>query len=200
MKHAAVHNTATHHGSSVSIRRPTPGANGIAIAPPTYRIDFADRQQSPDEETAIQRQVGTDSDALQKQPHNRTGLPDSLKAGIETLSGLSLDDVRVHYNSTKPAALRALAYTQGADIHVGPGQEKHLPHEAWHVVQQQQGQVRPRKLGSGLYFSSRRKSGPPMRKLVSIRYTSPSTLFYARLIFSLTVAESLYVPRPGWRQ
>jgi hypothetical protein len=72
---------------------------------------------------------------------NRTGLPDRLKAGAESLSGHSLDDVRVHYNSSKPAQLNALAYAQGTDIHLAPGQEKHLPHEAWHVVQQAQGRV-----------------------------------------------------------
>jgi len=70
-----------------------------------------------------------------------TGLPHRLKSGVETLSGLGMDDVRVHYNSPRPAQLQALAYTRGADIHVGPGQEKHLPHEAWHVVQQKQGRV-----------------------------------------------------------
>ncbi|NEO74985.1 MAG: DUF4157 domain-containing protein [Moorea sp. SIO4G3] len=74
---------------------------------------------------------------------NKTGLPDRLKGGIENLSGYSMDDVRVHYNSSKPAQLQALAYAQGREIHVGPGQEKHLPHEAWHVVQQMQGRVRP---------------------------------------------------------
>jgi Domain of unknown function (DUF4157) len=74
---------------------------------------------------------------------NRTGLPDKLKAGVETLSGLSLDDVKVHHNSAKPAQLNALAYAQGTDIHVAPVQEKHLPHEAWHIVQQKQGRVRP---------------------------------------------------------
>jgi hypothetical protein len=74
---------------------------------------------------------------------NRTGMPDHLKAGIEALSGLSLDSVHVHYNSTKPAELDALAYAQGTDIHISPGQEKHLPHEAWHVVQQAQGRVTP---------------------------------------------------------
>ena len=81
--------------------------------------------------------------------HNKTGLPDSLKAGAEALSGLSLDDVKVHYDSPKPAQLQALATTQGADIHLGPGQERHLPHEAWHVVQQKRGLVRPifRRLG-----------------------------------------------------
>lgn len=74
---------------------------------------------------------------------NNTGLPAQLKAGVEGLSGVSLDDVSVHYNSAKPAQLNALAYTQGSEIHVGPGQEKHLAHEAWHVVQQKQGRVRP---------------------------------------------------------
>jgi hypothetical protein len=74
---------------------------------------------------------------------NRTGLPDGLKAGIESLSGVSMDAVRVHHNSSKPAEVNALAYAQGSDIHLGPGQERHLPHEAWHVVQQAQGRVRP---------------------------------------------------------
>lgn len=74
---------------------------------------------------------------------NRTGLPDRLKQGVEGLSGLSLQDVRVHYNSPRPAQLRALAFTQGRDIHVAAGQERHLPHEAWHVVQQKQGRVQP---------------------------------------------------------
>lgn len=74
---------------------------------------------------------------------NKTGLPDNLKTGIENLSGYSMDDVKVHYNSNKPAQLQAYAYAQGTDIHVGTGQEKHLAHEAWHVVQQKQGKVRP---------------------------------------------------------
>jgi hypothetical protein len=74
---------------------------------------------------------------------NKTGLPDNLKSGIENLSGYSMDDVKVHYNSEKPAQLQAHAYAQGTDIHISSGQEKHLPHEAWHVVQQKQGRVQP---------------------------------------------------------
>jgi Domain of unknown function (DUF4157) len=74
---------------------------------------------------------------------NRTGLPDRLKAGVEHLSGLALDDVRVHYNSPLPARFQALAYTQAPDIHIAPGEERHLPHEAWHAVQQKQGRVKP---------------------------------------------------------
>jgi hypothetical protein len=79
---------------------------------------------------------------IQKKANN-TGLPNQLKSGIENLSGHSMDDVKVHYNSSKPAQLNAHAYAQGTDIHVASGQEKHLPHEAWHVVQQKQGRVKP---------------------------------------------------------
>ena len=74
---------------------------------------------------------------------NRTGIPDQLRASIEALSGVDMSGVRVHRNSAKPAQLNALALAQGADIHLGPGQERHLPHEAWHVVQQAQGRVKP---------------------------------------------------------
>ncbi|NEO91276.1 MAG: DUF4157 domain-containing protein [Moorea sp. SIO3G5] len=87
--------------------------------------------------------------ATSGEKENKTGLPDRLKAGVENLSGYSMDDVRVHYNSEKPAQLQALAYTQGTEIHVGPGQEKHLAHEAWHVVQQKEGRVKPTKQMKG---------------------------------------------------
>ncbi len=73
---------------------------------------------------------------------NLTGMPDRLKAGIESLSGIDMSDVRVHASSDRPARLDALAYTQRSEIHLGPGQERHLAHEAWHVVQQKQGRVR----------------------------------------------------------
>ena len=74
---------------------------------------------------------------------NNTGLPDPLKAGIEHLSGISIDDVKVHYHSSKPTEMQAWAYTRGTDIYAETGQEKYLPHEAWHAVQQKQGRVQP---------------------------------------------------------
>ena len=74
---------------------------------------------------------------------NHVGLPDELKAGIESLPGISLDRIQVHYNSTRPAELNEFACAQGSAIHVAPEQEQHLPHEAWHVVQQAQGCVKP---------------------------------------------------------
>ncbi len=70
-------------------------------------------------------------------------LPRALRAGIEATSGISMDDVRVHADSPQPAALGAHAFASGRDIYLGPGQERHLPHEAWHVVQQKQGRVQP---------------------------------------------------------
>ena len=74
---------------------------------------------------------------------DRGGLPTGLRAGIEALSGVSMAGVRVHRNSSKPAQLQAQAYAQGKDIHLAPGREHHLPHEAWHIVQQAQGRVKP---------------------------------------------------------
>ncbi|MCB9350517.1 MAG: DUF4157 domain-containing protein [Lewinellaceae bacterium] len=120
------------------------GQKGQQIAPPEYGLDFADNPNLPIQPVMDSRQQATPASLP---PPNNTGLPDQLKAGVEQLSGHSLDDVQVHYNSSKPAQLHALAYAQGTDIHIGPGQEKHLPHEAWHVVQQKEGRVRPtRKL------------------------------------------------------
>lgn len=70
-------------------------------------------------------------------------LPTVLRNGIESLSGMDMGNVRVHYGSPLPARLNARAYAQGRNIHLAHGEEKHLPHEAWHVVQQMQGKVRP---------------------------------------------------------
>jgi Domain of unknown function (DUF4157) len=82
-------------------------------------------------------------------------LPGPLRAGLERLSGLDLGGVRVHYDSARPTGLGALACTHGTQIEVGPGSERHLPHEGWHVVQQLQGRgaadarARDRAAGDG---------------------------------------------------
>lgn len=80
---------------------------------------------------------------------NRTGMPTSLKAGLENISGEDLSNVKVHRNSTKPAQVQANAFTDGQDIHLASGQEHHLPHEGWHVVQQMQGRVKPTRTING---------------------------------------------------
>lgn len=102
------------------------------------KFDGAVQRVEEDEDEATQMKADT---TVQRK--NETGMPDNLKAGVESLSGFAMDDVRVHYNSDKPATVQALAYTQGTDIHVAPGQEQHLPHEAWHVAQQMAGRVEP---------------------------------------------------------
>ncbi len=79
----------------------------------------------------------------------RTGLPSGLQAAVERLSGESMADVNVHYNSSKPARISALAYTQGSEIYMGPGQERYLAHEAWHAAQQKQGRVSSTKQAGG---------------------------------------------------
>lgn len=98
---------------------------------------YAERKQTPKDTLQKKESVKTPVYS------NQTGIPNNMKARFENLSGFSFDDVRVHYNSDKPAQLQALAYTQGNQVYIGPGQEKHLGHELGHVVQQKQGIVKP---------------------------------------------------------
>ena len=80
--------------------------------------------------------------SAEEQSGGHSVMPAQLRRNLGKLSA-SLSDVRVHYNSSKPAQVQALAYTQGNQIYIGPGQEKHLPHELTHVVQQKEGRVEP---------------------------------------------------------
>ncbi|MBB2487445.1 DUF4157 domain-containing protein [Mitsuaria sp. WAJ17] len=116
-----------------------PAAGAGAVAPAAgVSLAKAPRQQAQQQRIAQLRALAPSAPS-----QAANGLPEPLRAGIESLSGLDLSGVRVHRNSSKPAALQAHAYAQGQDIHLGPGQEQHLPHEAWHVVQQAQGRVKP---------------------------------------------------------
>ena len=132
---------------------------------------------------AVQRKI---QEAIKNKPaviqkkENKTGLPDKLKSGVENLSGLAMDDVKVHYNSDKPAQVQAHAYAQGTDIHLASGQEKHLPHEAWHVVQQKQGRVKPSiQLKAGVNINddkSLEKEADIMgKKAIQRKYITPSS-------------------------
>jgi Domain of unknown function (DUF4157) len=122
---------------------------------------YSDRQHIQDSK-AVANGIGQKGTASRMPPNasavfqrrsNNTNLPDKLKAAIEQLSGVNMDEVNVHYNSSKPAQLSAFAFAQGNTIHLGPGQEKHLPHEAWHVVQQQKGRVAPTMQLRGEYIN-----------------------------------------------
>lgn len=100
-------------------------------------------------QASLSRLAKDDEEVIQQKPYQQSGIPASLKQRAEEKSGLSLDDVSVHYNSANPSRYQALAYTQGNQIYVGPGQEKHLAHELGHVVQQKQGRVSATKTIGG---------------------------------------------------
>lgn len=82
-------------------------------------------------------------------PSGGAELPAGLRAGLESLSGVDMSGVDVRYDSPEPGRIGALAFARGDEIHLGRGQERHLPHEAWHVVQQRQGRVEPSVLAKG---------------------------------------------------
>jgi hypothetical protein len=111
------------------------GSSHLALSAELDGLPFAARRTAS---ISLQRSLGNrfvQGLAVQaKSAPNRTGMPDQLKLGIESISGLDLSSMRVHYRSSKPAEIGALAYTQGREIHVAAGQEEHLPHEAWHAV------------------------------------------------------------------
>lgn len=125
---------AATRATTASWASPARPSVGSLHSPLQARLDSSPRQARQ-----LQKAVTIQRQALQR----KGGLPDKLRVAMEKMSGLSLDGVQVHYNSRKPAQVNALAYAQGTDIYLGPGQERHLPHEAWHIVQQKQGRVRP---------------------------------------------------------
>lgn len=101
-----------------------------------------------------QKKMKQKTQKLSKEKPNNTGIPAQMKHSFESRSGLSFDDVRVHYQSSKPAKIHALAYTQGSDVYIGPGQEQYLQHELGHVVQQKQGRVFPTRVRGGYAFNT----------------------------------------------
>jgi O-acetyl-ADP-ribose deacetylase (regulator of RNase III) len=104
--------------------------------------------QSPSRQAAIQarmRRAGgggaLGDDPAAPPPSGGERLPAALRAGIRALSGVDVSDVWVHRDSTRPDSIGAEAYAQARHIYLGRGHDHHLPHEAWHVAQQQQGRV-----------------------------------------------------------
>lgn len=104
-------------------------------------MEWKQEQEGAVRQKSLNMVIGNQA-ALQRKTENTTGIPDSLKQRVEKRSGVSLDGVKVHYHSPQPAAVQAYAYTQGNQVYLGPGQERHLAHELGHVVQQAQGRVR----------------------------------------------------------
>lgn len=155
------------HGGGEKKRQATAYEDGLAAlqcaadqSPVTQRLaqlralesNRTAQRVSPDDEEMLQGQFKPNEAALQRQEDDEMlqgkaigagGLPTQLQNSMQAMSGVNLDGVRVHYNSSAPAKVGAHAFAQGSDIHLASGQERHLPHEAWHVVQQKQGRVQP---------------------------------------------------------
>lgn len=112
------------------------------------KLSFTDNRTNSDDVSNLQSNIDNSENVqsiyqLQKKVDNSNSLPEGLKEGVEQLSGEDMSDVKVNYNSNKPKQFDAHAYANGSEIEIAPGQEKHLPHEAWHVVQQKQNKVKP---------------------------------------------------------
>jgi len=124
-------NEAKHSPRSSADSKSVGAIKGTLVTPAPYGVDFVDRSS------------GESHSSLQSARGRPRALPGGLTAGIQAMSGVDLSDVRVRTNSPKPARINAFAYARGNEIHLAPGQQRHLPHEAWHIVQQRQGRVRP---------------------------------------------------------
>jgi hypothetical protein len=119
-------------------RAPVPAPAAPSAAPLAPRVQASGL-------LALQRRAGNRAAVAQlrrTQAAESGGLPAQLRADIEALSGQSLEGTKVHYDSPEPRKVGAYAFAQGDDIHLAPGEERHLPHEAWHITQQRSGRVR----------------------------------------------------------
>jgi Secreted Novel AID/APOBEC-like Deaminase 4/Domain of unknown function (DUF4157) len=143
-----------HHSDNTPFFNRVHSSIGTAVIQKMESPFFAPNPPNPffkkSEHTIGTPSIQAKTESHQPSPHsacvkteNKTGMTDGLKNNVEALSGMDMSDVRVQYASAKPAELGALAYAQGNDIHVASGQEQHLAHEAWHVVQQKQRRVQP---------------------------------------------------------
>jgi len=98
MKDTSPNQKTSHNKTSTSEKHAFTRPAGAAFTPPAYGIeslDLASNQAAPLQMKADSSSAGGDSGSALP---NHTGLPDVLKTGVEALSGLSMDDVRVHYN------------------------------------------------------------------------------------------------------
>jgi hypothetical protein len=118
---------------------------------------FAARPRSVQRTAAMSMRPGVEAFPVDLRP--RSGgwpLPRDVQAKMESALGSSFSDVRIHVGP-EAAAIGAIAFTWGTDIHFAPGQynphTRHgqmlLGHELAHVVQQRAGRV-ANPFGSGV--------------------------------------------------
>jgi hypothetical protein len=141
MPHDQTHKSAT----DSSLRKQSKGGTQQREVSSLNKLQLlADKSPQTAQMMGLKDQMQKKQNPIQLKSEGSGGsktLPAQLQSGVEQLSGLNMSDVKVNYGSTEPSKIGAAAYAQGSNIHLGPGQERHLPHEAWHVVQQKKGNV-----------------------------------------------------------
>ena len=90
----------------------------------------------------LQKQFSFPNQEAQREPGG-VPLPAAIQKEYEEKSGVPLDDVRVHYDSSIPSEFNAKAFTYGNAIYLGVGEQNSLEHEVVHTIQQKLGIVNP---------------------------------------------------------
>jgi Domain of unknown function (DUF4157) len=140
-----VSDRARDHGRGASRTPPGPALPQMAPSPDLVTLQCKMQEHAPRGLPLLP----PDLSAPPKSPPR--ALPEGIRTSVEQLAHVPMDDVRVFPNSDKPAEVQADAITQATDIHLGPGQDKHLAHEAWHVAQNKQKRVDPGEpIGEGV--------------------------------------------------
>jgi hypothetical protein len=95
------------------------------------------------------------------QPAAATGKTGNVQAAMSKAFGTDFSSVQIHENSSSAAAMGALAYTRGNDIHFAPGRlntetsegQQLIGHEFTHVLQQRAGLVNSGVQAKGLMIN-----------------------------------------------
>jgi hypothetical protein len=104
----------------------------------------------PTEHLEASADLGHRLDSIPVHAPNATGMPAPLRRRMEVAFNADFSKIRVRPASPRAKALGTLAFTQGHEIHMAPGQwapdtragQQLLGHELTHVLQQRAGRVR----------------------------------------------------------
>ena len=88
-------------------------------------------------------------------PEKLAGLPSDLKSEAQRKSGCDLSNVKVYYNSMRPAHYQAAGIAQKDTIYLAPFHDNKLKHEVAHIIQQKQNII-PDSNASGSVVSNQR--------------------------------------------
>ena len=135
-----------HHPAPAMVRRPAVAIQGT-LAPGTVQ-----RVRNIHGRNGLQMKAAPGVEAFEVNLQRKSGgwiLPKEVQRKMESALGGDFSDVRIHVGS-EVAAIGAIAFTWGSDIHFAPGYynphsiqgQQLLGHELAHVLQQRAGRVR----------------------------------------------------------